>query len=183
MVEVESMEHHALVLALDPALAGSKRAIHRAVQRRPQDRVGRAIRHVLGLRDEGRGCIVDHHIERRFAPYRVHHRVDRGAITDVATHRSHLAAGRLAHLDCSRFEQLQPAPADDELRAELEKTASHRSPEPGAATRDQNAFALQQALFKHRLTPPNCARRIVGTRQIRHGSFSLPCPSESRSTP
>ena len=98
----ENAQHHALVPALDPALAGAERAIHRAVQGRRQDRIGRAERHLFGLRDEGGGGVIDQHVDRRLAPDRVHHGLDRGAIPDIAFERRDLAA-ELAAKFCRRL--------------------------------------------------------------------------------
>ena len=93
----QDAQHHALVPSFDPALAGAERAIHRAVQRRREDRVGRAKRQMLGLRDEGGGGVVDQHVERRVAPDRIQHGLDIGAVANVAADRGHLAAGIGAH--------------------------------------------------------------------------------------
>ena len=152
MVEVERMlSTTPLCAPVDPALAGSERAVHRAVQGRRENRVRRAKRQMLGLRDEGRGGIVDQHVERRLAPDRVHHGIDRGAVANVASDDADLAAEIVAHLRRRRLQQFEPAAADDQFGAELDEAASHRSTEPGTAAGDQDAFFRQQAFFEHRL--------------------------------
>ena len=146
----QDAQHHAFVSGFDPALARTERAIHRAVQRRRENRVGGAERQLLGLRDEGCGGVVDQHIERRIAPDRVHHGVDSGPVANVAADRGHLAAKFAAHLSRGRLQQFEPAAADDQFGAKLDEAASHRSAEPGAAAGDQDALSRQQAFFKHR---------------------------------
>src|ERR1700759_5774941 len=108
---------------------------------------------MLGLRDEGRGSIVDQHVERRLAPDRVHHALDRRAIANVAADGGDLAAGLTAHLRSGRLQPIELAATDDELRAEREETPTHRSAKSRAATGHQDALVLEQTCFKHRLNP------------------------------
>ena len=114
------------MLSLDPALAGRERAIHRAMQRRRQDRIGRAVRQMFGLRDEGCGSIVDQHVD---LPSRQ---------TDPSWHRPRYRRGyRIASRDLpSRSLRIcaavassnEPAAADDQFRTEFDEAASHRGP-------------------------------------------------------
>ena len=145
----EDAQHHAAVLAVDPAPARGERAIHRAVQRRRQNRIRCPRRQMFGLRNEGRGGIIDQHIDRRLAPYLFHHRIDRSAVADIAADHAHLAAEFAAHPRGRRLQQFEPAAANDQLRAELDEAVSHRRPEPRTATCDQYPLSRQQALFKH----------------------------------
>ena len=47
------------------------------------------------------------------------------------------------------LENLDPAAADDEISAKLEKAPPHGCTKPGAAAGDQNALPLQQTVLKH----------------------------------
>jgi len=128
------------------------------MQRRRKDRVRRAKRQSLALRDEGRGCVVDENVERLFAPDRVHHGLDAGAVANVAPDRVNLAAGLAAHPGRGCLQHLKPSAADDQFGAKLDEAASYRCTEPGAAPGDQNALSRQQAFFKHGFkTPQQCA--------------------------
>src|ERR1700733_9963938 len=104
---------------------------------------------MLGLRDEGRGGIVDENIERRLAPDRIHHGLDISAVANVTSDRGDFAAGIVAHLGRRRFQQFKPAAANHKLGAKFKEAASHRSPEPGATAGDQYPLSAQQAFFKH----------------------------------
>lgn len=130
----EDRKHDAIVLAIDPALAGGECAVHRAMQRRRQDRVRRSERQMLALRDEGRGRIVDEDVERRLTPDCIHHVVDGRTVANVACDGRDLAAGLRAHLRRGCFETVELAAADHELGAECEKAAAPR-PEPPPVTR------------------------------------------------
>jgi hypothetical protein len=125
------------------------------MQRRRENRVRSTKRQLLGLRDEGRGRVVDENVDRPITPDRIHHRIDCDAIADVAALHGDLAAGTAAHVGSGRFQQFQPAPADHEVSAKLQEAAAHRRAEPGAAAGDQDALSLQQAFFKHCFLPPD----------------------------
>ncbi|MGY3645670.1 hypothetical protein ACVWW2_000961 [Bradyrhizobium sp. LM4.3] len=108
---------------------------------------------MLTLRDEGRSGIVDENIERRLAPDGVHHALDGGAVADIAGHDGDLAAGLFAHLARRRFQPIELATADHELRTERKEAAPHRRAETRATTGDEDALVPKQARFKHRLNP------------------------------
>src|SRR5262249_36783216 len=144
------------------------------MQRRREDRVRRTKRQLLRLRDEGRSRIVDQHVDRRCAPRRIHHRIDRGAVANVATDRADLAAGPLTHLGGGRPEQLEPAAANDEFGAKLEKAAPHRRTEPRTAAGDQDAFPFQQAFFKHSFTPIFLSSSLRGAKRRSNPYPGLP---------
>ena len=87
------------------------------------------------------------------APDRIHHGFDGSAIANVASDRADLAAEIVAQSRRGRFQQFEPAAADDQFGAKLDEAASHRRAEPGAAAGDQYPLSRQQAFFKHRLNP------------------------------
>src|SRR5207248_381461 len=142
-------EHHAFVPSPDPTLSRSQRAIHRAMQRGAEDRVGGTERQMFGLRDKGRSRVVDEYVDRRVVPERIHHGIDCAAITNIAPDRSDLAAGIAAHPSRLRLQELEPAAADEELGTQLQEAASHRRTKPRAAAGDQDPLSRQQVLFKH----------------------------------
>ena len=116
---------------------------------------------MFGLCDESRSRIVDEHVDRRLAPERIHHGIDRGAVPDVASDRGDLAAGVAAHFGCRSLQQFEPAAADDELGAQLQEAAPHRRTEPRTAAGDQDALSPQQAFFKHRLISSSFLRDLL----------------------
>ena len=63
------------------------------MQGRGEDRVGCTKRQMLGLRDKGRGRIVDEHIDRRLAKHRIHHGID-GSATISTRQMEERAAAR-----------------------------------------------------------------------------------------
>jgi hypothetical protein len=113
---------------------------------------------MFGLRYEGCRGVVDQDVDRRLVPDRIHHRIDRNTVADVASEGADLAAEIAAHPCRGSLEQLQPAPADDQLGPELDEAPSHRGTKPGTAAGDQDPLPRQKAFFKHRLIPPH---RIV----------------------
>jgi len=84
---------------------------------RRENGVGGTKRQMLGLRDKGRGGIVDEYIDRRLGKNAVHHGIDLCAIPDVATVDRDLAGGGTAHLGRRLLEQFKPAAADQEIGA------------------------------------------------------------------
>src|SRR5262249_53963999 len=128
-------------------------AIHRAMQCRREDRIGRAKRQMFGLCNEGCACVVDENVERRFAPDRIHHRIHRGTVANVAADRRDLAAALAPHLGGRLLQHLDPAAADDELGTELKEAPSHRSTKPRAAAGDENALSSEQIFFEHLFAP------------------------------
>jgi hypothetical protein len=106
------------------------------VQRHAEDRVDRARRQLLGLRDERCRGVVDQHVDRIRAPDLVHHRVDSGRIAHVALEGVDLRAVRNTQRLGGLVEHLRPAPAQHEPGAQFGESAGHGRPQtPGARRR------------------------------------------------
>jgi hypothetical protein len=81
-----------------------------------------------------------------------HHGIDRGAVADIAADHANLAAESPA--SAAALQQFEPAAANDQLGAELDKRVPSQ-PRARTATGDQYPLSRQQALFKHRLIRPS----------------------------
>ncbi len=121
---------------------------------------------MLALCDEGGSGIVDEDVERRLAPDRIHHAVDRRTVADIAGDGDDRAAGLVAHLARRRLEPLELAAADHELGAEREEATPHRSAETRTTPGNEGALVLQQACFKHRLNPFS-ADFVIASHRVR----------------
>ena len=130
MVEVERMLSTTPLCPLRSSACPRRACIHRAMQRRRQHCVRGAKRQLLGLRDEGRGGIVDENIERCLAPDRIHHGLDIGAVANVASDRGDLAAGIAPHPGRRRFQQFEPPAANTRSAPSSRKRHPIAAPSP-----------------------------------------------------
>src|SRR6266513_456725 len=148
----DDRDDRTLVAARDPALADRVSDVEGAVQHGVGDGVEAARGEVLGARDEVTGGVVEKAGERpAVLPDRLHHRVHAFCVADVRGVALDRAAVPACELRGRPFERLPAPPEDVEIGAELEVLRRHLASEPRAATRDEDALALEKVFAEHGL--------------------------------
>jgi hypothetical protein len=121
-----------------------QRAVDRAIQHRPHDRVEAVGRQFLGEDQKIAGRVVDDSIHLTEAFDGVSdERLDLPGIAHVRREEVHCAAFPRRRGDLRRrgLEPLPLPPRDRDLRAERDERPRHRKPEPRSSPRDQNGFS------------------------------------------
>ena len=110
-------------------------------------------REFLGAGEEIAGSVIDQHIQRPSIPDLPDHLLDGITLAHIADITANLARSAVSQLAAGLLQHIRSAPADVNRRAELQKALRHRASQAGAASGNQNTFALEQIWLEHFASP------------------------------
>src|SRR4029077_12176663 len=154
------VEHDTVVSGFEPALAAGQRGVKRTHEHDADNGLEGAQREFFAAREEITSGVVHEDVERAIFPDGVDHLIDCSRVTDIATAGVDGAARLLAQFGLGGGQDFVAAPTDVNSGAQYEEALSSRSAKTGAASRDENAFVLEQVLLEHGHRPMVCAYRL-----------------------